>query len=392
MLFGYTLYAALIWFVIVMSIIFVQSEKILAIKPWQSGRVKRALVSGVLLGISIWFIPAIEIVVKTSVAPVSFVPLVAAKQAVGQLSGWFFAEKIRPHDIFSGNIFFNHTPMSAFVDNIFSGWRWHVIAFMAIIFLLTTVGVYISVRAKPLRAWRVIMLLLTAIFGGYIIGWYGLDGDRLFTRRLDGVLAIMLLIFALLGVEYLATRLTRIRPLWFRPILIVSAIVFVSWFAATAYTSGPDLRVVSYDEYQAAEYVAKQSIPPLVGAGEEGVSFNKRCVLADTWLLLALEAVGGRRIVGGRFPIDYQFGQTQRVWLYESLIKDPSEVIINSARKVTGANECFVAMPINLLTEAAMEEVKKLAPNEAQLFGNIYVGRSDVMMKQKTETVDIEKK
>ncbi len=89
--------------------------------------------AGVMLA-AIAFLPVVELVSHTSViAPVPVVDRLVA--AVGELSGWYVASAIRPHDILSGNIFMNHVPDMAFVSSVFMDIRWHVVVWMMLVWI-----------------------------------------------------------------------------------------------------------------------------------------------------------------------------------------------------------------------------------------------------------------
>ena len=96
--------------------------------------------------------------------------------------------------------------------------------------------------------------------------------------------------------------------------------------------SGPDMRVVSENEYKMAEKIWSQA--------REG----NYCVIADTWVLLPLEAVSSRKIIGGGFPIDYQFGQRELTEIYNGLKNGPNDELIKRAYELTNAETCFVVV------------------------------------------------
>lgn len=320
MVFSYPLHFLLIWMVIIGTIIarWIENAK----RPWLT----HSLTIVVSVG-SVLVIPVIEVVGHISQIPQKIDALVSLKSFVGQFSGWYFASVIRPHDILSGNIFFNHAPLYAFVPNFFLVWRWWIIPVMVLLWGIAVIG---FIRAPKTVIWSMFRYLLVTVFGGYVIGWYILVGDRLFTRRLDAMLAFLVLIFFLQGVLYLGSRYT----LTARHYTFIPA-VLLSFFVTATYTSGPDIRVVSRDEYDAARYVWNS-------IGEE---ISHLCVLADTWTLLPLEALSVGRIVGGGFPIDYQFGQPEREVLLREMIANPRPSVLTVAKEKTGAAACTIILP-----------------------------------------------
>ena len=98
----------------------------------------------------------------------------------------------------------------------------------------------------------VLKLFFTVIAGGYAVGWFLLEGDRSFIRRFDLMFAFLILVFGLFGFYALAKK--KIFSSFGKPVLVFLFLIF-AWFSSTAYASGPDMRVVSQDEYDAAKYV-----------------------------------------------------------------------------------------------------------------------------------------
>jgi hypothetical protein len=327
MVFGYPLYFLLIWVVIVLSWLLKRVSCIM-------NYVLRIGAHVGLVLISIFIIPTIELISKISFVPEKFSLVVNAKQLVGQFSGWYYASQIRPHDILSGNIFFNHTPNYAFAPSLFTDWRWFVIPVMIIVWALTFFGL---VKVKKI-VWSATAMLFATVLGGYIVGWFVLDGDRLFTRRLDAVLAFLVLVFFLLGIKHVS-RITYHVSKFLNKVLIITFVFVLSWFATTTYASGPDMRVISVDEHNAAEYVWNN----------EDQKADNFCVLGDTWTLLALEGISGGKIVGGGFPIDYQFAQPERIDLLNELINEPNKDVFGIAHEQTGRERCWLVLPSDLV-------------------------------------------
>lgn len=353
MLFGYTVYTALIWFVII-------SSYSLLVTRYSSVRM-RHLSLFFLLIISVLFFPLIELAARTSHLPVVWDWMHQFKQLIGQFSGWYYASAIRPHDILSGNIFFNHTPADAFVSNIFTAWRWHVMPVMFFILIGSVIGWVKMIFNKEHTSIRLFGVLTATIVGGYMIGWFFLEGDRSFVRRLDPMMAFMLtagFVYFVLRITYHISRTayhisrsstdlirdTRYVMRNLQPILMLLFISFFSWFAATAYASGPDMRVASQDEFQIASLLSdnlKQTELPY-------------CILADTWTLLVLEGISGGRIVGGGFPIDSQFGQPERIQLLQEMRASPQKDILDRMHTLTTSPVCQFVAPKGTIQEEQM--------------------------------------
>ncbi|MBU0596631.1 hypothetical protein KJ641_03385 [Patescibacteria group bacterium] len=330
MVFGYSLYFILIWIFILSSWIIKHVSRI-------THHISRLSAYVILIFASIFIIPFVELISKISFVPTDYNLIINVKQLIGQFSGWYFASAIRPHDILSGNILFNHTPDYAFVSSLFTDWRWYIIPLTILIWITALYGL---TKVRDI-IWQSLGFLFTTVLGGYIIGWFVLEGDRLFTRRLDAILALLLLIFFIFGIKKIsnissnsADRQYSISNI-FKKSLVLILIFILSWFATTTYASGPDMRVMSTDEYRSAQYVWEN-----IDKSQENF-----CVLADTWVLLSLEGISAGEIVGGGFPIDYQFGQPERVVLLSEMMREPRASIFEVAHKKTGADRCWVVLP-----------------------------------------------
>lgn len=318
--FGYTLFFVLFSLVVILTLVLQKIEN----------KSLRNLVWGVASVLGIGIFPVLELVSKTSRFPHTLALFHNFKQFLGQWSGLFYASLIRDHDIASGNIIFNHTPSYSFVKNIFTFQRVHLMLLMLILFLCVLNALVSSIREKKLE-WKIMTSLFVVIFFGYVLSWYVLEGEHSFARRLDPVVALMIVLLAAQGLFLFAKKYKRFSgQKW----VVGLGIFFLSWSITTVYASGPDLHVVSTDEYQVATRVATQV---------QGAS----CVLADTWLLLALEGVSHAQIVGGGFPVDSSFGQEERVKLYQNLLEGSSTSLRERGGALTGASECFVVLPKN---------------------------------------------
>jgi hypothetical protein len=302
---------------------------------------------GILAALCIIYIPILELLSKFSSLPVAWNVLEIGKRMVGEWSGWFYASQIRPHHIASGNMLFNHTPLSVFIPNIFLVQRWHLMIFMVLVMLLSFRGWFQVIRIR-LEAWIPLLVLSFVGFGGYAVSWYGLYGEHSFARRLDPFLAIFLIFFAIAG----GMIMMRFRTNMIKQVSAGFLVVFLAWTAMSTYTSGPDMRVVSVETVQAAEDIA---------------ATNPTCVLADTWPLLPLEYASKGKVVGGGFPIDRLFGQTERVRLYNALPSASSTMsVYDEALRVTGAASCVLLLPHGYLSSSQEAEVTKQLGRSSQ--------------------------
>jgi len=354
MLFGYTLHVILIWLLLFSTC---------ALR--YMGAIKNRLVSvGVYAAVfsaSVFVFPAIEILSRISFVPRTFDVFVQFKQLFGQFTGWFYASAIRPHDILSGNILFNHTPDYAFVSSLFTDVRWHVIVVSILLYGLAKYGVFQLLQKGATLQWQIMTFLMSTIVGGYVVGWFVLDGDRLFTRRMDGMMAVLVLIFFLFGFSLFVKN--SIRNAGHRRIVVSACVVLLAWFGTTALASGPDMRVVSEAEYAAAALVWEQA----------DRQASNHCVIADSWSLLTLEGMSGQRIVGGGFPIGYQFGQPERTLMFDEIQKEPRASILEFAHKKTGAEQCWVVLQKDQISDDVLLELKGLFDSEPYIVGDQYV-------------------
>lgn len=330
--FGYSLYFLLFWLIVLITLSFHLAKN----SSWA-----QKLITVFWLVTGGFFFPLIEWGVGLSQWKVPPFFGLAIKQFVGEWSGWFYTTLIRPHDILSGNVIFNHTPQAAFVSNIFTTYRFHLMILMFVLGVFFVIGFYSLFRSPDQRK-KLLFFFSASLFGSYIVGWYGMAGEHSFVRRLDPLLAIVILLVFLLGFEWVRKK----RQIIFSRPQLFLFIVFWSFSATTIYASGPDMRVVSRDEYAAARFVADQVDPR-----------QPACVLADTWVLLPLEAETRGRVVGGGFPIDAYFGQKERAELYNTLLTTPNESIRTALLSKTGVKTCLVVAPKNSKNSAKIKEI-----------------------------------
>ena len=126
--------------------------------------------------------------------------------------------------------------------------------------------------------------------------------------------------------------LTKIyqRFVWKNKTWQILAMLVLSLGITASYSLGPDTNTVNVGEYEAASYVWLQ----------EQLS-EKPCVLADTYPLLALEAVSAKQIIGGGFPIDADFGQPERVKSFEQMNIAINDNLLNQVGQLTDADHCW---------------------------------------------------
>ncbi len=318
--FGYALYFIIFW---VSWFLFEFLNRRKCEKPALRGKIIYAAI----IFSAVVFIPVIEL--TAGYAKFSAVSNIASSsaQAIGNFSGYYLANGPRPHIIERGNVFFNQTPSYLFFPNALTAWRWWIPAFMIMIFCAMIFGLIKFFRSTIANE-KWLAILGVGIYGGYIISRYFFSGDNILSRRLDVVLAFFGIIFLFKAVEKVFDKNQFASLL----ILIVGSVAI-----ASSYSLGPVSRAMSVAEYETAGKV-----------WSEIKQDDKYCVVADTYQLLALEAVSAKKVIGGGFPIDKNFGQSELVSLYKDFINTPSEALWQKTAQLTGADKCYLIINNNI--------------------------------------------
>jgi len=310
LLFGYALYAVL--FVLAWG----TAEVLLRCK---NNELKPAII---IIPIAILFIPVIEFV--TGYGNFGKINIFSQiKQFAGNFTGYYLASGPRPHDITTGNIIFNQTPSYAFVGNFFTQWRWWIFVFALLFIAGVIYGLIIAWRKNEIISkWAVVML--AGLLGGYFISLYLLAGEHVLARRLDGVIALFFLImFFYAWINLVFNKFSQLTA------IILSVFIF-SLAITASYSLGPDTASVSADQYEAANFIWQNEL-----------ASAKHCVLADTYPLLALEAVSSKEIVGGGFPINQYFAQPERVELLAQMKNNINGQLLDRALGLTKSDHCW---------------------------------------------------
>ncbi len=313
LVFGYALYFILFWIVWgVIEFLSLQSEKYINLKKFIS-----------VLGISL-IIPVVELIAGYSSFDKNLNWLGQIKQLLGNFSAFYLASGPKSHDIATGNIIFNQTPLSAFVPNLITEWPWWLVGFSVCFFAVVIYGLIKTYRDSGIVGeW--LAVVAPGITLGYIISNYFLSGSHILARRLDGVVALFLMLLFFYGLIklYENYNLTNKSVEMF-------AILVLSLGITASYSLGPDTNTVSAGQYEAASYVWSQ---------EQLV--ETPCVLGDTYPLLAVEAVSAKQIIGGGFPIDANFGQPERVELFEQMNVAINDNLLERVGELTGSSHCW---------------------------------------------------
>ena len=277
-------------------------------------------------------LPALELISKFS----QFNPNInwwsAIKSIVGNFSGWYLAIGPRVSDITVGNIILNQPPLAALVANVFTSNRFWLVVMMLVfwfIFFLVSLG-WIKEQARS----RVFLTILTfGLLSGYIISRYFLLGENILTRRLDAVLAI-LIIWPV--AHWLYQFILSINNFNLKRAAIFFIIFIFSAAISASYSLGPDTLAVSAEQYLAMDYIWRRE-----------KNNEKICVLSDTYSLLVLEALSAKKFVGGGLPINSFFAQPEREQLLKLSQVDPLAAL-NEAEKITNLSNCYLIGKYNL--------------------------------------------
>lgn len=345
--FSYSLFCLLFWFSWVVVEIF------LALRHSQPSVRRVGVVAVSFLGSMM--IPAIELVTRYSHLPIKILWLTELRQLIGNFTAVYLATGPRPHDISTGNILFNQIPQSAFVSNDLLVHMWWLVPVAVVFWLLAFVG-WCSIARKINVVHQWLTVFTVTCFGGYAISRYVLAGEQLFARRLDVVLAFVGLVLAVLAGQLIAQSLRGKAQLFAIVVLVVVGAVSI----AASYSLGPDTDAVGSDEYQAMRYV-----------WQEDKANELHCVIADTYPLLALEAISERKVIGGGFPIDQYYNQPELKRSWTGFHSQPNGQLWGRALATTHAPACWLLISGNRYIETA-KEVGRFGTLKLWKFPNSY--------------------
>jgi len=277
-------------------------------------------------------VPALELVSKFSQFNPNIDWWTAIKSIAGNFSGWYLTAGLRASDITVGNIILNQPPLSALVINIFTHNRFWLVAVMLIFW---SIYFFVSLRwVQNSAREKVFLVILTfGLLGGYMISRYFLLGENILARRLDAVLAA-LVIFPV--AHWLYEFILSMNNFYWKRVVVFLIIFIFSTAISTSYSLGPDTITVSGEQYLTMDYIWQRE-----------KNSEKICVLSDTYSLLSLEALSAKKFVGGGFPINSFFAQPEREQLLKLSQTDPQSAL-NEAKKITNLSNCYLVGKYNL--------------------------------------------
>jgi hypothetical protein len=276
----------------------------------------------IILGIiGAFAIPIIELIAGYSHFDPHHNFLGSIKVLFKSIIGWFIARGPYPYDVTAWNIVFNQLPQQAFVSNIFIMWRWWLLPVIIGLTAISLCGWWQTLHSKEkILQWFGVLYIV--LFGSYVGSRYFLTGENILARRLDLMLALLVMVTLFTGLQRIWEKIKMKYSKKSRIGFIGIGIVFFSILIATSYSLGPDTDVVTGEEYRAMQMV-----------WSEIKDTPDRCVLADTYPLVALEAISHREIIGGGFPINQYFAQPERVQLLTALTMNAQEMTWEVALK-----------------------------------------------------------
>lgn len=283
---------------------------------------------------SVMVIPVIEIMTKFSQFKQELNWWMQIKTLLKSFGGWFVSAGLRSSDITAGNIIFNQPPLNNLTSNFFIDNRGWIVGFMCLFWISFVLGWY-KILIKKFTVNNLMWLMSTAgLTGGYIISRYFLTGENIFSRRMDAVLAI-LIIFSVAHWFFDLPKITK--NIYYQKLVLFFVVVIFSLAISTSYALGPDGETASIDQYRSATYIWEK----------EKNNPNKVCVLADFYTSVELEGLSGKKIVGGGFPMNLYFNQPQRDQLWQIAQTEPQKALFE-AKKLLNTESCYLVGGFNL--------------------------------------------
>ena len=201
-----------------------------------------------------------------------------------------------------------------------------------IVWILIFIGFFTYRKLDQPKIGLIFGLMLAIVLINQMTAAYFMEGNHIFSKRLVIFTSFLIFIPFSWGVYQIAKS-----KIFSSKAVTITLILFLAFVSTTVYASGPKFQVVTSDEFRAAEYIwdeAKaqpQKIQP----------FKNNCVLANTWPLLAIEAVSSRHIITGGFPYYYEYRQPERVQLFRDMNDNPSIRYLLKSLEITGADMCY---------------------------------------------------
>jgi len=231
-----------------------------------------------------------------------------------------------------------------------------------IVLILVVFGIISIKKMNSPLIGLVFFLMLIILLINQFIASYLMQGNHIFTKRAVLFISFLFAFFIAWG----AYSLIQGNRLFSRVAINFVLILIFSLLSVTVYASGPKSQVVTNDEIISAEYLWQKL--------QE--SKEKTCVLANTWPLLALEAVSKRQIIAGGFPCYYEYRQPERVFLFDNMNKAPSVRYLVKALELTNSSRCFFVTEERFIVYKERERVirgLKEILGEPKIMGSVLI-------------------
>jgi hypothetical protein len=313
----------------------------------------------------------------------------------------------RTHFVEQDNLIYMESSVTQTKTTLLNTLPWAYILTPIILFFV--IWGLVRIKKMVLKTTGIILasFLFITLFNQFI-GSFLMEGNHIFTKRLVVFTSFLLVPFFAWGLwSFIKIKMALVTA---RAKIILVCLI-LALIGTTTYASGPKMQVVTHDEKEAAEYVwseiKKENLGrpartevhsggshllteerPLVETREGeltpgDIKGRGYCVLANTWPLLALEAESGRQIMAGGFPIYLEYGQSERVQLFERMNQGPSIKYLEKAIEITGASSCYfmtekrwLGRDLMTMGDKEEDEILELLKNtlgQPEVIGQVYI-------------------
>lgn len=284
------------------------------------------------------------------------------KEFVKKLLG-FESLPLLPIHITQGNFIYMQTGESLSPSTLLSLIPWSIII-SSMIWGFIIYALFDFKKKKKSVLITILVLFLFIALGNQFISTYFMEGVHVLSKRLDLFIAFLMLFFLGWGTYNFVTFSPKFITHRAKVIFIC---IFFALTSVSTYASGPKLEMVTEDELKAAQYIWQRL--------KDKDPKTKYCVLANTWPLLALEAVSGRKIITGGFPVYREYAQPERVRLFKGMSYWPSVRYLEKAFEITNSSSCYFMTERRFWTERVPGILEKLMEifGEYEKIGEVYI-------------------
>ncbi len=268
-----------------------------------------------------------------------------------------------PIHITQGNFIYMQTGESLSSSTLLSLIPWSIIISSMIWAFIIYALFDLKKRKRSVLTMTLVLFLFIALSNQFI-STYFMEGVRVLSKRLDLFIAFLMLFFLGWGTYHFVVSPSKFITHRAKVIFIC---IFFALASVSTYASGPKLEMVTEDELKAAQYVWQKL--------KDKELKTKYCVLANTWPLLALEAVSGRKIITGGFPVYREYAQPERVRLFKGMSYWPSVRYMEKALEITNSSSCYFMTERRFWTERIPGILEKLIEifGEYEKIGEVYI-------------------